>query len=151
MKPIHFTEETTTLARNQPQFRTLPVAIARENPEDPESVFRFTCKYELSDLEIQQIIKSKCVFISQFGYGFQPISAQIDSPFLVLPVEYKYAGNRMYHLKLPLVEGKQTVIAGVQLEKVIDVLTEATGLKPDQFLFKEMAAMAVSEKGLEEL
>ncbi len=153
MNPITFPEANTKLAKNQPQYRVLPVCVMREVPDDPQSVLRYTCKYEFSDLEIQQIIRTKSVFINQFGFGFHPIYPQVDSPFLVLPIEYKSIGNRCFNFYVPMGEnGEETkVFEEIRLEDAIDMLCKFTDLLPEQLHFKEKPALAVGEKGIEEL
>lgn len=147
MNPIKFPEATTILAKDQPQFRPLPVAIAFENPDDKTSLPRFTCKYDLSDLELQQIIKTKSIFINQFGYGFHPIYPQVDSPFLVLPVQYKSVGNRCYDFFIPMDNGEFIVLNGIQLELAVGLIMEKTGLQADQIHFKEKPSMGIDENG----
>lgn len=147
MKPIHFKEETDTLAKDQPQFRPLPVCIMREVADDPESIMRFTCKYELTDLELQQIIKTKSIFINQFGFGFHPIYPQVDSPFSVLPINYRFKGNRMYDLWYLNIDGKRFDLIGIQLELIIGILVKATSLQPEQFIFVEEPKIGIDEGG----
>lgn len=148
MNPIHFKEETAVYAKGQPQYRPLPTCEMPENPDDPQSVIRYTCKYELSDLEMQQIMKTKCLYINQFGYVLQPIYPQIDSPFLVLPVEFKFVGNRCYDFYIPLQNGEQIILKNIQLELTIDTVMKETGLQPDQFHFKERPSMSIDENGI---
>src|SRR5688572_24407868 len=101
MNPISFPEQTTVLAKAQPQFRTLPIAIRHHNDNPEEPLKKMTCKYELSDLEMQQIIRTRCFYISQFGTGFHPIFPQVDSPFLVCQIRYRINDDGTYNLFIP--------------------------------------------------
>jgi hypothetical protein len=149
MQPITFPEATNTLAKAQPQYRVLPVCIMREYPEDANSVLRYTCRYELSDLELQQIIRTKSLFISQFGFGFHPIYPQVDSPFLVLPIEYKKVKDHCFNFYVPMGEdGKEIkTFENIPLDKAIEVLTSFTDLPVEQLHFKERPSLQVDDHG----
>lgn len=146
MNPIQFKEQTTVLAKDQPEYRPLPVAIVLQDPKDPTSLPRFTCKYELSDLEIELIKTTKTIFINQFGYGFHPIYPQIQSPFLVCKIMYKSLGNKTYAFSITDNEGKLIEFSET-LENVIRVIYEKTGLKAEQLLFLEKPTASVNESG----
>lgn len=146
MNPIQFKEQTTVLAKDQPQFMPLPVAISFEKPNDPTSLPRFTCKYEFTDLEMEQFKVTKCMFINQFGYGFHPIYPQTYSPFLACRIMYKSLGNKTYAFSITDNEGKLIEFSET-LENVIRVIYEKTGLQAEQLLFLEKPTAAVNESG----
>ena len=153
MDPIHFPEETTTLAKNQPQYRTLPVAIRLENPLDVNSTKKFTCKYQLNPLEIEQIKATGCIYFSQFGHVFQPILPQSDSPFGVCPITYKVneSGNYDFWVVMnadkPKEQKNEIFIGNVELDKALNVLMETTKLKPDQHAFIPRPELGIDNNG----
>lgn len=153
MKPIHFPEQNDVLARNQPQYRTLPVAIRLENPIDVTSTKKFTCKYELSDLEIEQIKASRCLYFSQFGHGFQPILPQVDSPFGVCPVVYKKRDDGNYDFWITMNADKpnepknEVYITGVEIETAIQSIMRTTNLRADQHAFIEKPELGIDNAG----
>lgn len=89
MEAIKFPEQNETLAKSQPQFRALPVCIRPINSEEPKEGAQYTVKYELSEVELAQILLTRSIYFSQFGFGFQPICPQIESPFGYLPIKWE--------------------------------------------------------------
>lgn len=69
MKPIKFSECNTTYGKNQPEYIPLPAYL--ENGEKGQVV---TC-WELTDEEIEIIVKTKKIYHSQltFNFALQPI------------------------------------------------------------------------------
>ena len=79
MKAIEFPQQTTVLAKDQPQYTTLPVHVNESEYIEATAIF------ELTDEEIEVILKTKRIFFSQctFGGGFKPVLLTVykqDSP-----------------------------------------------------------------------
>ena len=150
MNPISFPQQTNVLAKAQPQYRVLPIAERLENPDDPQSVVKMTCKYELSDLELQQIIATRCVYISQFGYGFHPIYPQVDSPFLVVPVHYRETEKGIYSLYIPMADKSIIELHNIPLSRCIDAVLNIDPQAPltaESIQFVEKQTLAIDENG----
>jgi hypothetical protein len=148
MQPLHFPEETNVLAKAQPQYRVLPISIAYENPVTETGTMRMTCKYELSDLELQQIIRTKSFYISQYGDCFHPIYPQVDNPFLVCKVVYKINDDGTYNLWIPTGDKEEITLTGISLNLVLDeILNQATHLTVEQILFFPKPTLQVDGDG----
>lgn len=146
MIPINFPQQSYVLAKDQPEYIPLPVCVRLQDPEDPNSTKKYTSKFKLSDLEIEQIIRTKCIYISQFGDCFHPILPQIDSPFLVCKILYKSQGNKMYLFQVPLNNGIIQTLS-LPLEKAIDEICKLGNLTPEEIVFIEMPSMGIDENG----
>jgi hypothetical protein len=94
MQPIEFSQQTTILAKNQPQYTPLPVHIKYEEREVPHPNFKgvttkanipweLTACFELSPEEIGEICRTGKVWYAQcvFGNQFQPIRLSTQNPF----------------------------------------------------------------------
>lgn len=146
MIPINFPEQSYVLAKDQPEYIPLPVCVRLQDPEDSQSIKKYTSKYQLSDLEIEQIIRTKCIYFSQFGDCFHPILPQIDSPFLVCKISYKSLGNKMYLFRIPLSNGMIQTLT-ISIEKAIDEICALGELTAEQIVFIEMPSMGIDENG----
>lgn len=87
MKPIKFDYRNCVYAEDQPEYLPLPA-----HKMDDGTVI--SC-WKLTDEEIQELIKTKKLYISQltFNEPLQPILPQVESPFKFvekLPPEFKY-------------------------------------------------------------
>lgn len=82
MKSIDYPEANFALAKDQPEYQTLYVHVAKT----PERQM-ISC-YELTEEEVAAIVKNKKLWYSQltFGTNYQPMSILVDNPF-VDPVE----------------------------------------------------------------
>ena len=69
MKPIEFPEVNIRLAEDQPEYETLPVAVL------PGNEGNMVACLELTDEELEEIIKTKKIWVSQltFGNNYHPI------------------------------------------------------------------------------
>lgn len=78
MQAVEFPQQTHILAKDQPQYIPLPVHIDQTAPEIP-----MTCCFELSDDEVEEIVRTKKIWHNQwtFGQPFQPIRMTTKSPF----------------------------------------------------------------------
>lgn len=78
MKSVDFPQANLPLAKDQPQYQTL---FVRFEPQTYGSPMR-AC-FELSDEEIEEIVKTKRLWFQQltFGNGFSPIHMSFQSPF----------------------------------------------------------------------
>ena len=81
MIAVKFSQQTHTLAENQPEYTPLPVHIDQTDQNVP-----MTCCFELSDEEIAEIVATKRIWHTQltFGNAFQPIMMTTRSPFEVI-------------------------------------------------------------------
>ena len=75
MKPINFEQSNMTMTAHD--CDGLPVAHAI-TPSDLEVYI--SC-WELSDEELQQIIKTKQIWLWQFGDHVQPVAVAVEHPF----------------------------------------------------------------------
>jgi hypothetical protein len=182
MNPIEFPQQTGKLAKGQPQYRVLPIAIKelqeREScnacngqgkiKQHPHDLFpgtcpickgkghlpvwsSHTCKYQLSELELAQIIETGCIYIGQLGYGFNPISPSVESPFGSFPIQYKRKGPGLYDFWLTLIIDEQEQVQQVTdqqptafIESVLNTFPELTA---EQLYFVERPELAVDEQG----
>lgn len=85
MKSIDFPEANIAIAKDQPQYNTLYCHLGM-TPERP-----MICKMELTDEEIEYIVKNRHVFYSQFTFGmnFQPMQIMTIHPFSNPVVEFQ--------------------------------------------------------------
>lgn len=148
MDPIKFPEVTNTLASNQPQYRALPVYIQTIHPGTPEQHNQYLCKYELSEPEIAQIVKTKSLHFSQFGTCFHPILPQIESPFYHVVVEYDRIGDNNCRAWVPVTDGSVFEIKAETFDLVIDKICEIfVELKPENLVFIERPKFAIDGTG----
>lgn len=80
MKSIDFPKANIQLAKDQPQYQTLFVFMDKAG-EDRS--FPVTCCLQLSEEELQEMNRTKKVWLTQmtFGNGYSPISMSLSSPF----------------------------------------------------------------------
>lgn len=147
MEPLNFPEANNKLAKSQPQYRPLPVYIAKVSEGTPSEHFQFTGKYELSDLEIQQIIKTKSFYFSQFGSCFHPILPQVENAFGVCRVEYKKIDDQHYSFWIPLSDGNVQVLNNIPIELSIIEIMSWANLKADEIYFIEKLDLGVDKNG----
>lgn len=84
MKAIDFPQRTHMLAENQPEYETMPVYTeVREDVSHDLVAWSMTACFELSDREIEEIVKTRKLWYTQmlFGNNFQPVSLSIKNPF----------------------------------------------------------------------
>lgn len=88
MEAITFPQANLELAKDQPQFNTLPAFHGQIGSTPEETGFVFAMK--LTDEEINKINHHKVIWFSQLTYGrkFHPFSAWAESPFEA-PQEYE--------------------------------------------------------------
>lgn len=88
MEAINFPQANLELAKDQPQFNTLPAFHGQIGESPEETGFVFAMK--LSDEELNTINHTKTIWFSQMTYGrkFHPFSAWPDTPFDA-PKEYE--------------------------------------------------------------
>lgn len=85
MEPVEFPQQTHVLAKDQPQYRPLPVHIDQTDESIP-----MTCCFELSDEEIAEMAATKKLWYTQctFGNNFQPVRLSTQNPFTQQNVEH---------------------------------------------------------------
>ena len=78
MKPTDFEEQNAVLAKNQPQYRPLPVHVVG----DPSGTV--ISRWELTDEEKQQILETGVIWCSAmtFGHPLQPQLLSTEKPFV---------------------------------------------------------------------
>jgi hypothetical protein len=145
MNPIKFPEQNGTLAKNQPEYRPLPICI---KPTETEDAFQYTCKYELTELELAQINQSKTFYFSQFGSCFHPILPQIENPFAACNVTFESLGNSYYNFWIPMQNGTDLKLFNIHITTAIAELMLYSKLKSENLFFIEKPNMAISENGL---
>lgn len=180
MQPIKFPQQTAELAKSQPQYRVLPVAIKelqkREQcnhckgqgniKQHSHDLFpstcplcrgkkhlpvwsNFTCKYQLSPVELAQIIETGCLYLSQTGYEFNPILPQIETPFGTIEIQYKDKGTGKFDFWVPLDDAGQTqqLIDYTPTQFIATFLKAFPELTAEQIWFNERPELAVDENG----
>lgn len=77
MKSIDFPEANLAIAKDQPEYLTLYAHMVRE-PQVPMYIV-----FELTDEEVEDIVKNKKLFYMQstFGRPFSPMSIMTKNPF----------------------------------------------------------------------
>ena len=96
MIAIDFPQRNLELAKDQPEYETLPVycemkEITMPNrPGDPQNAlmtrsvpWSMTACFQLNKEEIDEIVRTGCLWYTQhlFGNNFQPISMSTQNPF----------------------------------------------------------------------
>lgn len=151
MHPIEFPQQTAKLAKSQPQYRPLPVAISFASQTDLKWR-RYTCKYELSPLELAQIAATGTIWLSQTGYGFNPILPQVETPYGVLIVQYKKVDKGLYDFWVPLTneEGEFVHhITDAAPKGFIDwMLNNFPDITAENLYFEEKPALVIAEGGI---
>lgn len=150
MEPIKFPEANSTLAKAQPQYR--PLEVCKIPIPGQPGVFSWTAKYSLNEFELAQMNTLKGFFFTQTGNCFHPVSLQLNSPFLSIPVEYKVMedGSFMAYTKNNLGDIKEFG-PGNPDDLINQIITFYNDIDcADQLFFKEKPSMYIGEKGLEE-
>jgi hypothetical protein len=88
MLPIKFPEANCILAENQPEYTPLPVFVEYKDVETAHKkatvtvAWSMTACFELSDEEIEQIVKTRRLYHTQmvFGNNFQPVMLSTQNP-----------------------------------------------------------------------
>lgn len=98
MKSVEFPQANIALAKDQPEYETLHVfaefkdverSFVVEDNNDPIQVekqaipWSMTACFELTDEEIEELVKTKRLWFTQmlFGNQFQPIRMSTQNPF----------------------------------------------------------------------
>lgn len=144
MNPIEFPECNSKLAKSQPQFKPLPIFII---PTEDKNVFQFTGKYELSDLEIEQIIKTRSFYFSQFGSCFHPICPQIENPFGYCLVHYKKIEENVYSFWIPMSDGRIEILNNITIGLAMTEIMCWANLNAEQIFFVEKPSLGVDVNG----
>jgi len=145
MNPIEFPQQTGKLGKGQPQYRVLPIAI---NQTDSESIYQYTCKYELTELELAQISQSKCFYFSQYGSCFHPIRPQVETPFGVCNITFEQLGDGYYNFWWDTQDGSVFKLTKIHITTAIAEIMVFSKLKSEQLFFMEKPSMAIGESGL---
>ena len=76
MIPVQFPEANRVLASNQDEYEPLPIH------EHNDTQGRVTCCFRLSPAEIQEINRTRTLWIQQltFGHAFQPVGLSTQRP-----------------------------------------------------------------------
>lgn len=143
MRPIHFNRVTETYAKNQPEYGVLPVSKQRT---DKLGVFEFTSKHELSDLEIEQIVKTRCIYNTQLGNCLHPASMSVQSPFGFCAIEFKMTSQTTYNFFIPMAD-KTTFELTCELSEAMDKLVDITKLNTEQLAFFERPVLGIDASG----
>jgi hypothetical protein len=144
MQPVDFPQMTDKLGKGQPEYRILPAYISEP---DEQGVKQYTFKYELSDLEIQQIIKTKGFYFSQFGSHFHPVLPQLECPFGFCPVQYKNNEDGTYTFWIPLDNNTVEILNNIPLENAVIEVMSWGNLKAEQIIFVEKPELSIDENG----
>lgn len=146
MNQITFPEVTNIISKKP--FPSVPVNISHEKPENKGGLAKYISKYELSDVELAQVLKTGTIYVQQFGHGYQNTLIQVESPFLVCKVIYLPVGE-FYDLTIPLDDKNVIFIKQVALENLIDtVLNTVPNLTAEQIWFFRQPSLEVGEDGI---
>lgn len=79
MEAVEFPQQTTVLAKDQPQYQPLPVRYEPDKEGQP-----MTCCFKLSPQELREINATGLIWHNQwtFGQPFHPIMMTTRSPFI---------------------------------------------------------------------
>lgn len=150
MESIKFPEANGDLAKSQPQFRPLYVCKLPD-PDGMPTVFSWTYKLELSELEIAQIVKTKCLYGTQIGNCFHPSSTRCENPFFSVLVEYIFEEDLLYHAWVKNNNGNvdefYAASPNILINNIVNTYDDLDSA--DQLYFREKSTWSVSEKGLE--
>jgi hypothetical protein len=151
MDPQHFPEETGTYAKGQPQYRTLPVNVTKieKNPDLGFVVNNYTCKYGITDFEIEQLKITRSFFISQTGSCLHPILPRVDNPFQNhFIIKYRELGEGFYEAYVPLTDGRTYTIERETPREIINQITHHfPECKAENLIFMEAPTLAIAEDG----
>lgn len=87
MKPVDFPQRNLLLAEDQEQYTTLPVQAEYKQVNHPGGLktvpWSMTSVHELSEEEIQDLIRTRKLYYRQYLFGgqFQPMFISTKSPF----------------------------------------------------------------------
>lgn len=151
MKAVKFPEHNSVLGANQPGMTPLPAFIIETPAPVPIGslkVKNFIFRFELTDLDIEQIKLTRGFYFCQTGTGFHPIDAVIGSPFKFIAVEYEKHDNGTYTIYIPTASGKVELLAA-SLDGVIDMVVEGVpDITADNILFIEKPKLQVGSDGI---
>jgi len=88
MNFIDFPQRNELLAKDQPEYQTIPVFVDKrliKTEDGPKEIpWSMTCVYEFTEEEIAEIIATRKLFYRQmlFGHHFQPIFLSTKDPFI---------------------------------------------------------------------
>lgn len=99
MRSIDFPQANLPLAKDQPEYETLHVHVETKQVEIPPRIaeqgevipgkiedisWSMTACFELSDEEIEEIVRTRKLWYTQmvFGKQFQPIRMRTQNPFI---------------------------------------------------------------------
>lgn len=147
MQPINFPQANNKLAKSQPQYKPLPVYIEVINSGQPGEHLQYTCRYELTDLDIEQLKKTRAFYFSQFGNCFHPILPQINTPFGVCNVSFEQLENGNYNFAIPMSSGGIETLNNVPKDLAIDEIMLWGNLTAEQIYFYEKPTSGIDEGG----
>lgn len=150
MESIKFPEANSDLAKSQPQYRPLYICKLPD-PDGHPGVFSYTYKLELSEMEIAQIVKTKCIYNMQIGNCFHPSSSRAESPFMSVLVEWRFEEDLLYHAWVKNHNGNidefYAASPDILINNIINTYNDLDSA--DQLFFREKSALSVGENGLE--
>jgi hypothetical protein len=89
MKSVTFPQANCKLAEHQDEYETLHVhaearIVKNEDGEDVQIINSMIACFELSDEEIEQIVKNRRLYYRQmlFGHKFHPMLITTETPFI---------------------------------------------------------------------
>lgn len=156
MDPIEFPEQTNKLAKGQPQYRVLPVHIktivAHERNDAGEIIklgySEYTCKYQLTDLDILQILETRSVYFMQSGSIFHPIRPSIFNPFYCVQVTYRKVSDMVYDIWVPMSDGSEAIFLNTPYLEIIKTIKQKLGnVTPESIVWIERPEMGVDKDG----
>lgn len=166
MEAINFEGVNTQMGKGQPQYRILPVQTTEISPAEvcPDcedwlcddckgtgiikpAWNEYRCRYELNDMELAQIIKTKSFFLIQSGFGFNPIFPSVEDINQVLLIDYLVAEN-MVECWVPLIDKTEAhLVAPDPLSMVELICTSYPNLQPENLGFRERKTLGVNVNG----
>jgi hypothetical protein len=152
MESIKFPEMTRTYAKSQPQYKTLHVH-EMEIQESGNGVKCYTAKYQLSDLEIAQIVKTRCLYSVQIGNVLHPSSCRSESPFFGVAVPYYTDEDGLITASVKDHSGTHHKFRSRDPSALIDTIMNKFSdiTSAEHLCFIEQSSLSIGPEGLEGL
>ena len=95
MKAITFKGYNSLVAKDQPEYLTLPALIMPHHPSDGNTLNHCVTCWELSEEEMQNLLLTRRIYITtRFKDGIPPMMASIDQEqFFQLPDDFEQPEN----------------------------------------------------------
>jgi hypothetical protein len=172
MEPINFEGVNTQMGKGQPQYNIVPVQMVEITPAEvcycckgsgldsvnfPCDVCNglghtkpawneYRCRYQLNEMEIAQLLKNKCFYISQEGYGFNPILPLCEDVKNVILIDYQITDG-IVEAWIPMADKTEMHTVAPDPLSMVELICSAYDLLPENLGFRLRYTTFVNEKG----